>query len=395
MTDVRALPSDSTRSFEQQEIESSSQNGDRQQPSLSVIIPTYNERENVQHVVDRSLDALAEYTVEILVVDDDSPDGTWRLAREAYQGDDRVRVLRRMDETGLATAVALGFREAAHDICVVIDADLQHPPERIPELITSFTDEVDLVVGSRMHEDGAIEDWSPFRSLTSATAARLTELFVPQSRRVTDPMSGFFAVRRSCLTGVDLDPLGYKILLEILVRADIDRVVEVPYTFHERKRGDSKLTPRQYVRFVEHNVKLGLESRNLCQVGESKRFGRTLERSVIGALAVVVNVAVFALALTAGVFYLLAGLLAFLATVNTTITGSKLLTFVGPEKSILRQHPRLHAFLSGSIVVYLTTLVVLIELLSVPLIAANLVALVGSSTWSGIGKRPFVGGGIR
>lgn len=384
MDDVPALPSESTSSVEPQETVSSADDRLRE-PSVSVIIPTYNERTNIRHVIDRCLDAVSMYSIEILVVDDDSPDGTWRLVSKTYRDDDRITVLRRTDETGLATAVSLGFREAVHDICVVLDADLQHPPERIPEVIEAFTSNVDLVVGSRMHEDGGIEDWSPFRSLVSSTATRLTQLLVPPARDVTDPMSGFFAVRRSRVAGVDLDPLGYKIFLEVLVRADIGRVVEVPYTFHDRERGDSKLTAGQYLRFVEHNLKLGLESRDLWRVGESKRFGRNLEACVIGGLGVLVHVVVFVLALSVGALYLVAGLFAFLATANTNVAGARLFTDDRPGGSLTRQYPRVHAFLSGGFLLYLSVLVVLIEGLRIPWVAASLLAIVVSSISSVVG----------
>lgn len=378
MDDAPALPPESTRRVEPQKMVSPAVDRPRE-PSISVIIPTYNERQNIRHVIDRCLDAVGMYLIEILVVDDDSPDGTWRLVSETYRDDDRITVLRRTDETGLATAVSLAFREAVHDICVVLDADLQHPPERISELIDAFTTDVDLVVGSRLHEAGGIDDWSPFRRLVSSTATRLTQLLVPPTRDVTDPMSGFFAVRRSCVAGADLDPLGYKIFLEVLVRADIDRIEEVPYTFHDRERGDSKLTAGQYLRFVEHNLKLGLESRDLWWVGESKRFGRNLEACAIGGLSVLVNVLVFVLVLSVGASYLIAGLLAFFATVNTNVAAARACTVKRPEGALRRQYPQVHAFLFGGFLLYLSVLVVLIEGLSFPWVAASFLAIVVSS----------------
>lgn len=233
----------------------------RQTSSLSIIIPTYNERENVQRIIDRCLDAVSEYTVEIIVVDDNSPDQTWRLARDTYRNDDRVTVCRRTDETGLATAVSFGFGESSHDICVVLDADLQHPPERIPDLLAAFEQGVDLVIGSRNLEDSDVVDWSRSRALLSDLATRWSGLVVPEARSISDPMSGFFAVRREVVEPVELNPVGYKIMLEVLVSAELERIREVSYGFSNRRFGESKLTVMQSLRFVEHMLKLGLESR--------------------------------------------------------------------------------------------------------------------------------------
>lgn len=233
----------------------------RQTSSLSIVIPTYNERENVQRVIDRCLDAVTEYTVELIVVDDDSPDQTWRLARDTYRDDERVTVCRRTDDTGLATAVSFGFGESSNDICVVLDADLQHPPERIPDLLAAFEPGVDLVIGSRNLEDSDVVDWSRSRALLSDLATRWSGLVVPEARAISDPMSGFFAVRREVVEAVELNPLGYKIMLEILVGAEVERIREVSYGFSTRRFGESKLTVMQSLRFVEHTLKLGVESR--------------------------------------------------------------------------------------------------------------------------------------
>lgn len=219
---------------------------------VSVVIPTYNERESVGEVIDRSLSALEAYDAEAVVVDDDSPDGTWRHVRRAYGDDDRVRVVRRTDESGLASAIARGFRESTGEFCVVIDADLQHPPERIPDLVGAFDGETDVVVGSRYADGGGIDDWSVFRRLVSAGAAAVAKAMLPDARGIADPMSGFFAVRRETIEGVDLDPKGYKLLLEVLTKADVDGVVEVPYVFTSRAAGESNLTVEQYLLFVEH-----------------------------------------------------------------------------------------------------------------------------------------------
>ncbi|MWG35336.1 polyprenol monophosphomannose synthase [Halomarina oriensis] len=219
---------------------------------LSVVVPTYNERTNVRRTVDRCRDALDDRPFEIVVVDDDSPDETWRVARDQYDDDDRVRVVRRQHDRGLATAVLRGFDEARHEYCVVIDADLQHPPELLPELADGFGDGADIVVGSRHVDGGGIDGWSVYRRVVSRTATLLTRATVPNARPIHDPLSGFFAVRRELLAGCEFAPTGYKILLELLAVCEHDRVVEVPYVFHERERGESKLSGQEYIEFLRH-----------------------------------------------------------------------------------------------------------------------------------------------
>ena len=225
---------------------------DADERSVSIIIPTYNERENIEQVVERCRDALAEYRFEIVVIDDDSPDGTWRFVEDEYEGLEAVRVVRRTEDSGLATAVSRGFDEATYELCAVIDADLQHPPEKLPELIAAFDSGADIVIGSRHVPGGGVENWSRFRRLVSRGAMTIAKLALPPTRGISDPMSGFFAVRREILTGVSLAPTGYKILLEILLKCDYDRVVEVPYVFTERERGESKLSAGEYLGFLEH-----------------------------------------------------------------------------------------------------------------------------------------------
>lgn len=223
---------------------------------VSVIIPTYNEAETIEATIDRCRSALATYRSELLIVDDDSPDRTWQLVRTAYGDADDVRVIRRVDESGLASAVTRGFEEAVHSFCVVMDGDLQHPPERVPDLLAAFVDEVDVVIGSRHVDGGGIENWSGRRRAVSAGARAISKLLVPQARGVSDPLSGFFAVRRNVVEGVELSPTGYKILLEVLAKGDYRGVVEVPYEFAPRFRGESKLTPAEYLNFLKHVLSL-------------------------------------------------------------------------------------------------------------------------------------------
>ncbi|EMA52675.1 MULTISPECIES: polyprenol monophosphomannose synthase [Halococcus] len=220
--------------------------------SVSIIIPTYNERENIERVVDRCRAALEDYRFEIVVVDDDSPDKTWQLVADAYEGAETVRIVRRTEESGLATAVSRGFDEATAELCAVIDADLQHPPEKLPAFIEAFDTGADIVIGSRHVAGGGVENWSLLRRIVSRGAMAIAKLALPPTRGISDPMSGFFAIRREIIDGVALAPTGYKILLEVLMKCEYDRIAEVPYVFTERERGESKLTADEYLGFLTH-----------------------------------------------------------------------------------------------------------------------------------------------
>jgi dolichol-phosphate mannosyltransferase len=207
---------------------------------LSIVVPTYNERENLFPLTQRIHDALQDLAVEweILVVDDSSPDGTAVEAKELAHRHP-LRVLVRRDKKGLSRSVLEGFREAHGDFLLVMDADLSHPPEAIPVMWETMIDqECDLVVGSRYVPGGRIEGWPFVRRLTS----RISKLMAMPLTEVKDPLAGFFLVRKSVVEERPFNPAGFKILLEILVKGRHGKVREVPITFRDRVRGTSKLT---------------------------------------------------------------------------------------------------------------------------------------------------------
>ena len=262
-----------------QPIEASSNSVDR---DISVILPTYNERETVRSVLETALDELEtiDHSAEAIVVDDDSPDGTGELLQEEYRDDNRVSVVIRRNEQGLSGAVLDGLRRASGRYCIVLDADGQHPPRKALNLVACVRRDADVAVGSRHVAAGEIEGWSPFRKITSRVASTAAAALLPSSRPTSDPMSGFFALDREVVDDnvlVECDPHGYKILLELLSRAgDVD-VADVPITFRERQGGESKLTLDEIVRFLEHTAGLGLEERGVSvaapQLIRSLEFG--------------------------------------------------------------------------------------------------------------------------
>jgi len=220
---------------------------------FSLIIPTYNERANVQTIL-RQLQTLLEPVLpgqyELIVVDDDSPDRTWEAVEALSAEIPQARVIRRVGERGLATAVVAGWKAAQGEWLGVIDADLQHPPEVILQFLKALENGADLVAGSRHVEGGGVKNWSIIRRFLSRSATAMGVFLLPAAGKVTDPMSGLFALRRSSVDFDTLQPLGYKILLEVLGRGHFQKIVEVGYVFRGRTEGASKVTWRLYWEYL-------------------------------------------------------------------------------------------------------------------------------------------------
>lgn len=209
---------------------------------LGLVIPTLNEAGNIPVLLDRISESLSSLDIdyEIIVVDDDSQDGTAEVAEQYARRDSRVRVFVRKGERGLAGAVIHGWERTDAGLLGVIDADLQHPPEVLPSLITPVLDGADIAIASRYANGNGVSDWNKFRLFVSRAGTLATAPLQRKELRVKDPLSGFFIVRRECLQDVELQPKGFKILLEILVKGRIHKAVEVPFRFGNRHAGESK-----------------------------------------------------------------------------------------------------------------------------------------------------------
>ena len=244
---------------------------------VSVVVPTYNEAENVPVLVPKICEVLEKTGLrgEVIIVDDGSPDGTGRIAQglsDMYP----VRVQVRSGERGLATAVVSGFGMSTAKVCVVMDADGSHPVEKLPEMIRPILDDqTDITVGSRNIEGGGAEKWPWHRRLVSKTAGFMAAGLC----KLSDPTSGFMGVRRRLLEDVKFNPIGYKIVLETVVKAAPARVLEVPIVFSDRQLGKSKLGLKQQVHYIRHLFRLHQHRRQtffefikFCLVGFSGIF---------------------------------------------------------------------------------------------------------------------------
>ncbi|MFE4638149.1 glycosyltransferase family 2 protein [Streptomyces sp. NPDC056773] len=276
--------------------------------SVTVIIPSFNEAGNVEELLGRLGPALDGLLAEVLFVDDSTDDTPAVIEKAAETCPVPVAVLHReAAEGGLGGAVLEGIRRASCEWIVVMDADLQHPPHLVPELVAAGERTgADLVVASRYTSGGSRAGLAGgYRIAISRGATWLAKGLFPRALRgISDPMSGFFAIRRAALAttpqGEGLRPLGYKILLELLVRLRPRQVAEVPFAFQERYAGESKSTAREGLRFLAHVSAL----RTATQLPRVIGFG------LIGLSGFVPNLAALWLLTGAGVHYLPAEVLA-------------------------------------------------------------------------------------
>jgi dolichol-phosphate mannosyltransferase len=257
---------------------------------VSVIVPTYCEADNLPVLVPQVCKALrqADLRGEIVIVDDNSQDDTRRVCEQLAR-DFPVRLIVRQTERGLSSAVLHGMQQARGTTLVVMDADLSHPPNKVPELVETLKADADadFVIGSRyVRGGGTDDDWGLFRWLNSRAA---TLLALPLTR-ARDPMAGFFAIRKSTLEAAEsLDPIGYKIGLELIVKARCHNVREVPIQFRDRLHGESKLSLKEQVNYLRH----------LKRLYEFKlgRLADPLKFCIVGSTGLVVDLVTFSLLL--------------------------------------------------------------------------------------------------
>jgi dolichol-phosphate mannosyltransferase len=262
---------------------------------LSVIIPTYNESENIIHLLESVIEKIPpSLSSEIIIVDDNSPDRTGELVENYSQKIQKenigvressltkhrpqghgnltsngqthfsVSVLHRDEKKGLVSAIVEGMKSSKGQYILVMDADLSHSPDVVPKMVEELTSHgADIVVASRYASGGSIIGWPFKRRLISKGAVKLAKYSLRLNKQVTDPMSGFFALKRHIIDNVKIDSAGYKILLEILVKSADATVKEIPYTFTNRRSGKSKLDNAviwDYVKAVYHLYRYGRKS---------------------------------------------------------------------------------------------------------------------------------------
>jgi dolichol-phosphate mannosyltransferase len=251
--------------------------------TISLIIPTYNEKDNIKPLVERIHKTLSAYKYEIVFVDDNSKDGTIDIA-SSLAPQYPVKIVVRKDARGLATAVVHGLKFVTGNIVGVMDADLQHPPEKLLDLVKAIEGGADMAIGSRYIPGGGCPNWDMTRKIISKGALMVCHVLLPSTGKVKDPLAGFFMFRREKVDIAKLKPIGYKISLEIMLTGDFKNIVEVPYIFEERSAGKSKLNAVQQIDYLKHLFSL------MVRTGELSLF---LKFILVGLSGVVVNEGIY------------------------------------------------------------------------------------------------------
>ncbi len=226
---------------------------------FSLVIPTYNERENIELLIAQISKILADFNYEILIVDDNSPDGTWQIVQKLQKTYPVVRLIRRQNMRGLSSAVIEGFQQARGDVLGVMDADHSHDVRLLRKMVELIQQEkADCVIGSRRISGGGADQWPFYRkwlsNLATFSAHICTEI------QVKDPMSGYFCIHQKLYeeAKAQVRPKGYKILLELLVKSSPQKVMELPYVFVNRRQGYSKLSLQVVRDYLEQLLQLAL-----------------------------------------------------------------------------------------------------------------------------------------
>jgi dolichol-phosphate mannosyltransferase len=258
---------------------------------LTVIIPTFNEEANIRNIM-MAVDAVFyEHSLhgQILVVDDNSSDATIGIVHELMRTKENVAILIREKDHGLSQSVADGFSHASSDIFIVIDADFSHPPVLIPRMYDEIRKGHDIVIGSRYMEGGGIRRWPLKRRVISIGATFLGRLLFPD---ITDPVSGFFAIRKEVVEKASLKPRGYKILLEVLGKGTWEKDKEIPFEFIDREVGSSKLKIRTIIEYAQQVADITLHSFTHHQSAAWREWKRVFKFGIVGISGIVVNLCI-------------------------------------------------------------------------------------------------------
>jgi len=307
---------------------------------LSLVIPTYNEKENVEILFSKIQEEFLKNKIdgEVVFVDDGSPDGTGDILEILEKKNKNLKVIHRSGKLGLSSAVVEGWKISSGKIVGVMDADLSHPADKIHELFYSIrNNNCDLAIGSRYVRKGKIVGWNFKRKLMSKTAT----LFAKPFTKVRDPMAGFFMIKKECIDFNRINSKGFKILLEIILKANYKRVEEIPITFADRTKGKSKAGNSEIFDYV--NNLIGYKKYLRKGIKQFFKF------SVVGLSGTIVNLLVlYSLTEFAGTYYLLSAFFAFIVAVINNFIWNKVWTF--KEKAHYKAIVKFGKFLFVSVV---------------------------------------------
>lgn len=225
---------------------------DTKEIKISVIVPTYNEKENlIQFVNEVKANMGKKVNYEIIVVDDNSPDGTGEIADDLSMKNNSIKVIHRPQKMGLSSAIIDGLKVSDGEYIIVSDGDLQHSPTLFREFQNEIQNGFDLVIASRYIQGAKIDGWSLFRRSISMGATLFAHLLIPETRKINDPLSGYFIFKKSLIESTNLSGIGWKFLLELIANSRFEKNIEVPYIFKIRTNGKSKLKLSDYMDYLK------------------------------------------------------------------------------------------------------------------------------------------------
>jgi dolichol-phosphate mannosyltransferase len=349
---------------------------------LSIVVPTFNEKENIQKLLEKIYDEFQKNDIdgEVIVVDDGSPDGTGRIVEGLKSRYTALQIIHRTGKLGLSSAVLAGFSNANSEILAVMDADLSHPPEKINEMYKIFRSrEADLVIGSRYIKGGNIKGWGIYRKALSRGATLLARAFT----NVKDPMTGFFMVKKECVKEKKLNPKGFKILLEIILKSDCKIIKEIPITFINRIEGKSKAGMGEILYYLSNLVGYLPYLR--------KSFREFIKFAFVGLIGTIVNLLVlYFLTEYGGIYYLFSAVLAFIVAATSNFILNKTWTF--RERIGYRIVNKYMKFFSISVIALLVNLFflyVFTEFLGIYYIVSQIIAIGISLVINFIGNKKW------
>jgi len=356
---------------------------------LTVIIPTYNEKENIRDTIIEinNIMELANINGQILVVDDNSPDGTADIVKELAGEIKNVDICVRYFDRGLSQSVVSGIKESNTVIVLVTDADRSHAIGLIPTMYHKIIEGNDIVIGSRYMKGGGIKQWSLKRRIISIGATFLGRLILPD---VTDPVSGFFAMKKKVIEGVELKPSGYKILLEILGKGIWDKFVEIPYEFTDRKMGKSKLKPKIIIEYVQQVIDITWYSLWHHKSAAWREWMRVLKFCIVGSTGIIVNMGVlYVLKEFAGLPLMIASFIAIELSIANNFLWNDWWTFnqkYNKDGGLTRLF-RFHMVSIAGLVINMGILFSLTNMFGVYYMVANFIGILCGFVWNFMANR--------
>lgn len=337
------------------------------------------EKENLPIILKRLEKILNDFDYEILIVDDNSPDKTAEIAKEFAKRNKRIKVFVRKKRKGLASAILCGIKKSKNEIVCVLDADLQHPPELIPKMFKKLEEKkADIAIASRFIEGSKIEGLNFLRRFMSRIGSFVITTLFPKISHIHDPLSGFFILKKEVIRGIRFKALGFKFLLEVLVKGNYREVVEIPFTFHKRRAGKSKLTLKE----SKENLKLVFHLFKTTK--EYRRIGKFF---LVGMSGIFVNEGLlWLLTEIFKIYYLFSALLSIETSIISNFILNEIFVFHDLRKSgisnFFKRMVRFNLTRIGGLIINICTLFFLVEFFKFNYLVANLIGILLAFLWN-------------